>query len=36
MQTRQDHWKSMELDEKKLQVELSGVLLMGVSYNVEA
>jgi len=29
MHTRQDHCKSMELDEKNLQVELSGVLLMG-------
>ena len=32
MQTRQNHWKSRELDEKKLQVEFSGVLLIEVSY----
>ena len=36
MQTRQDHWKSMELDEIKVQDELSGVLLMGVIQNIEA
>jgi len=32
MQTRQNHWKIMELDEKKLRVEFSGVLLMGLSH----
>jgi hypothetical protein len=36
MQTREDHWKIMEMGEKKLQVEFSVVLLMGVSYYVEA